>query len=74
MCHEYNTIEFPDTPPTAPESVQRALSCVAAPSCPHCGKLLSLFEPTAHALVDHFLLIESEMAQLRRLLLEEIGL
>ena len=37
-----------------------------------CGGRLS--EATAHALIDHFLLIESELAQIRRLLLEEVGL
>jgi hypothetical protein len=35
---------------------------------------VALSEPTAHAIIDHLLLIESELAQIRRLLLEEIGL
>jgi hypothetical protein len=33
-----------------------------------------LSEPTAHALIDHLLFIETELAQIRLLLLEEIGL
>jgi hypothetical protein len=36
-----------------------------------CGHLS---EYTVHAIADHFQLIESEMAQIRRLLLEELGL
>jgi hypothetical protein len=54
----------------------------AALTCPLCHTLLvpeglpsgnRLSTPAAHALVDHLLLIESELAQIRRLLLEEIG-
>jgi hypothetical protein len=31
-----------------------------------------LFDPVAHALIDHLLLIESEMAQIRQILVEEV--
>jgi len=49
--------------------------------CPHCRKPIATPDPQpearlsdalAHALLDHLLLIESEMAQIRRLLAEEI--
>jgi len=49
--------------------------------CPHCQQPLALedlptgsrlSDPVAHALIDHLLLIESELSQLRRLLIEEI--
>jgi len=55
------------------------------PSCafpgPHCtgpGALeqagARLSEATAHALIDRFLIIETELAQIRRLLVEEVGI
>jgi hypothetical protein len=49
--------------------------------CPHCGGPLTLedlksgarlSEPVAHALIDHLILIETEMAHIRRLLVEEV--
>jgi hypothetical protein len=33
-----------------------------------------LSDAVAHALIDHLLLIETELAQIRRLLMEEMGL
>jgi hypothetical protein len=80
--HQYTILALPDTSPT-PETARHASGCGAALSCPYCNTPLSLegsqagghlSDPEAHALIDHLLLIESELAQIRRLLLEEIGL
>jgi hypothetical protein len=48
--------------------------------CPRCGAPLThkgvpsttLSDPLIHALLDHFLLIEAELKQIRRLLVEEV--
>jgi hypothetical protein len=79
MQHQYNTLALPETSPngssvaTEPETVWHASGGGATLRCPHQGDG-HLSEPTAHALIDHLLLIETELAQIRRLLLEEIGL
>jgi hypothetical protein len=56
-------------------------------TCPRCGVLdrptinpdsgppgAQLSDSVAHALIDHLLLVESELAAIRRLLMEEVGL
>ena len=63
-----------------PDSVQ---STPQETACPRCGIILvledlqsgaRLFGPVASGLIDHLLHIETELAQIRRLLLEEVGL
>lgn len=66
---------------TAPLSYSRGIDAPAIASCPHCHMHLgredlqprvSLLALVAHALIDHFLAIETELAELRRL--EEVVL
>jgi hypothetical protein len=68
--------DLPSTPSATATLLCHRCGAVAQPvlteSYQACGGRLS--EATAHALIDHFILIESELAQIRRLLLEEVGL
>ena len=49
--------------------------------CPHCDRPLGLedlhrgarlSDPMTHALIDHLLLVETELAAIRRLIMEEV--